>query len=285
MACDPSRMAIDPGTEPAPLDSAAAVCEGTSTKTSTRAKRLLALLLFSSLAAVAQQQSKPRDRYYARAVYTKWNPGKRSEGLAFVNDVVQKAAKSWAEKHPGAVGQITMSRVLPGGSEISHDRLRLTIYSTPPDLGGADNPGAAPYVESTGMPQAEFVAKLGTLYETVRTEVWQSVIRHGSIRLGDYVRVSWYKVDSGYMAPRLAYLRTWIDPMYAELANRGYPRRAMESWQILFAREEEPSFTGVTAYPDSAALYAPIGFKRLLVVFESSHTQVICKTPHSMEES
>lgn len=119
----------------------------------------IACVLAFSAPVLAQQGGAPQ-RHYARAYYTKWKPGMQNEGQAFLKDVPYKASLNWLKSEPSAVGQITMSRVLPGGSEISHDRLRLVVISAPPGLSGRGSPGSPQYVESLGMSHAAYTAKL-----------------------------------------------------------------------------------------------------------------------------
>lgn len=220
-------------------------------------KRRTILLLAAASAAFSQQTA--GQQYYARAYYTKWKPGKAVEGQAFLKDIPYKASLEWLKQDPGAAGQITMSRVVPGGSDTGHDRLRLVITTTPPDLGGAGlTPGSPQFVQAVGMPPADYSAKLRSLFETVRYEIWTNTYHHGSIRQGDFVQVTWSKVTSNKRTALLDYQHTWESGMRAGVVKRGVTR-AQESWQVRFAAEDEPSITHVVVYPSSDAAYRSFG--------------------------
>ena len=103
-----------------------------------------------SLAALLATAMLAQDAY-VKAFYIKWKPGKAQEGQRYVKDVVQKNALEWAKTDPQAIGQVTMTRVLPGGHEIPYDRLRLVFTSAPPDLGGNAGPGTRNTPEVTQM--------------------------------------------------------------------------------------------------------------------------------------
>lgn len=211
-------------------------------------QQVIAIALFAAFSAGAQQP----ERYYARAYYTKWKPGKQTEVQSFIKDVPLKAMQIMVKKEPEVVGQITMSRVLPGGNEINHDRLRIQVLSKPPDFGAI--PALTAAVESTGMSYADYSAKLRSFYDTVRTEIWQSIYRHGSIREGDYVRVSWHKYPAADASAGLNHLRTWSSGMSAELVKRG-SLQATETWNLLHTADQ-PTRMSVIVYKDAASLYA-----------------------------
>lgn len=219
-------------------------------------------------ATVALAQQPAPQTYYARAIYTKWKPGKAAEGQAFIKDVPYKASLNWLKGDPGAAGQITMSRVLPAGNEISHDRVRLVITSTPPELSGGFQPGSPQFVEPTGMKQADYSAKLGSLFDNVRSEIWSSAYRHGSIQQGDYVRVTWSKVPAERRAARTDLARTWESAMRAEVVKSGVVR-ASEAWTVRFGAEDQPYAVGITAWPDSASAYK--GFGNRQAAFLKAH--------------
>ncbi|MBM3727448.1 MAG: hypothetical protein FJW40_18750 [Acidobacteria bacterium] len=229
--------------------------------------RRIAVLIVAAAAAAAAQQQTP-EYHYARAYYTKWKPGMRAEGMAFIKGVPSQAARNWLEKQPGAVGQVTMSRVLPGGPEPGPDRLRLVIYSKPPNLDGSDAPGAPAFVEGTGMTPAEYSAKLGSYIENVRSEIWRSVYRHGSFQQGDYVRVTLLKVPSNHFQKAVEYRRTWASAMMAEVVGRGVIR-GQETWSTRLPAEEQPSLMNITVYPNSDATYK--GFGNQQDVFLKAH--------------
>lgn len=216
------------------------------------------LLFAAACAAFGQQPAVGASPHYARAYYTKWKPGKAAEGQTFLKDIPYKGALEWLKGDPAAVGQVTMSRVVPGGSEIGHDRLRLVITSAPPALAGGLAPGSPQFVQAAGMAPAEYSAKLRSLFETVRTEIWTNTYRHGSIRQGDFVAVTWTKVSSDKRSALLDYQQTWESGMRAGVVKRGVTR-AQESWQIRFAAEDEPSITHVVVYPSSDAAYRSFG--------------------------
>ena len=184
---------------------------------------------------------------YVKAFYIKWKPGKAQEGQRYVKDVVQKNALEWAKTDPQAIGQVTMTRVLPGGHEIPYDRLRLVFTSAPPDLGGNAGPGTRNTPEVTQM--------LGTLMDTVKTEIWQSVYRHGSIQQGDYVTVVMSTQPVGKLSAHRQYLRNWEGPMRAQIVKDG-PVRDAEAWALRFVSAGYPyRFLELITYPDSDSAY------------------------------
>ena len=125
--------------------------------------KLTILALLTATAVLAQDA-------YTRAIYTKWKPGMRDQGQQFIKDVAYKASLNWVKSDPKALGQVTMSRVMPAGNEINYDRLRLIVTNAPPDLAGTPN-----NLDGIAMTPAEYSAKLASFMDTVRTEIWQSV--------------------------------------------------------------------------------------------------------------
>lgn len=232
-------------------------CPGRETEVMKRRSFTIACALAFSGPVLAQQGGAPQ-RYYARAYYTKWKPGMQAEGQAFLKDVPYKASLNWLKSEPSAVGQITMSRVLPGGSEISHDRLRLVVMSAPPDLSGRGSPGGAQHVESLGMSHAAYTAKLGSLMDNIRSEIWRSVYRHGSIQAGDYVRVLQFRVPGEMRPARLALLQNWESAMRAQIVKSGVTR-AMESWTVWNGAEEDAYSVSLAVYPDSESAFKSFG--------------------------
>ncbi len=229
-------------------------------------RRIFTIILLASLAAAAQETQ----RHYARAYYTKWKPGMAAEGQAFLKDVAAKAARSWVQGDPSAIGQITMLRLLPGGSGVDHDRLRLTITNRPPDPDFVReiSPGSPKFVEAAGMKPADYQAKIRTFFDTVRTEVWSNEIRYGSIKEGDYVRVAWIKVPSAKRTARADYYRAWENAVWAEAVKQGTVR-AIERWTVLFAASEEPSSVSFGAFPDVASFYKGLGNRQ--EIFRKAH--------------
>lgn len=194
-------------------------------------------------------------RHYARAYYTKWKPGMAAEGQAFLKGVPHKAALEWLKVDPSAVGEVRMTRLLPGGAEVGHDRLRLLITTTPPPLPFTGvSPGTSRFVEAAGMKPAEYAAKMGSLVESIRTEIWRSAYRHGSIREGQIVSIRRYILPEHKRPARRAVNRDWDNAMYAETVKSG-GLRASEGWEVLFAAEDEPAFAYLAVYPDAESLY------------------------------
>ena len=227
--------------------------------------RLISTAVLIAAAAAAQQ---PPQRFYARAIYTKWKPGMQAEGQTFLKGVPSKAALNWVKAESGAVGQLTMSRVLPGGGEIPYDRLRLVITSEPPDLGGARQPTGA-YLEGTGMQPADYAAKLRSMMDVVKTEIWESVFRLGSVKAGDYVVVALSKPPAGKTADKLRHLRDWESAMGAEIVKSGRTT-GMDAWQVRFANGDYPyTFASLVVYPDSESVYKGLGSRQ--EVFHKAH--------------
>ncbi len=183
-------------------------------------------------------------------------------------DVPNKAALNWLKAEPSAAGQITMSRVLPGGGEIPYDRLRLVITTVPPDLGGARVPGPA-YLEGAGMSPADYTAKLRSMMDVVKTEVWESAFRVGSVKPGDYVTLILTKPPAGKTADNLRYLRDWQSAMYAEIVKNG-PATGIDAWQLRFVTGDYPyTFVTLIANPDSDSAYK--GLPSRLEIFNKAH--------------
>lgn len=207
------------------------------------------ILLVASMATAMLAQDA-----YVKAYYTKWKPGKAPEGQRYVKDVVQKNALEWAKTDPQAIGQVTMTRVLPGGNEIPYDRLRLVFTSAPPDLGGNAGPGTRNTPEINQM--------LGTLMDGVKTEIWQSVYRHGSLQQGDYVTVLMSTQPAGKLIAHREYLRNWEGPMRTQIVKDG-PARGAEAWALRFAGTGYPyQYVELIAYPDSHAAFKPWGSRQ-----------------------
>lgn len=215
------------------------------------------LISFALLASTASAQD-----IYLRAIYTQWKPGMQQEGQRFITDVASKTAVNWLKADADAVGQVTMSRVLPGGNEIAYDRLRLVMTNKPPTLGGGGQPGS--YLEGTGLTPAEFTGKLNSFMTTVRTEIWQSIYRHGSIKQGDFVQVRMMDPPAGKTAAFLDYTKNYESAMRAQIVKDG-PATGMEMWRLRLVPEEAAdNFVGLVVYPNSEAVYKSFGNREAL---------------------
>jgi hypothetical protein len=94
--------------------------------------------------------------------------------------------------------------------------------------------------------------------DNVVSEIWTSAYRHGSIRAGDYVRVTRYRIPSEMLPTRAGFHREWGSAMAAEVIRSGR-RRAMEIWDVPFRSEDGVSSVNLMAYPDSEAVYGTLG--------------------------
>ena len=220
------------------------------------------LISFALLASTAGAQDA-----YLRAIYTQWKPGMQQEGQRFISEVATKTAHNWAKADPNAIGQVTMSRVLPGGNEIAYDRLRLVITNKPPELAGGVQPGS--FLDGTGLTQAEYIGKLSSFMTTVRTEIWRSVYRHGSIKQGDFVQVRMMDPPAGKTTAFLDYTRNYESAMRAQIVKDG-PPSGMEMWQLQLVPEEAPyNFVNLAVYPNSEAAFKGWGNRE--AAFHKAH--------------
>ena len=211
----------------------------------TKSKILILLALAVSTA--------PAQDTYARAFYLKWKPGMIDEGQKFIKDVALKVAGNWATMDPNFVGQVTMSRVFPTEHETGYDRLRILITSKPPDL--ASSAVSVQYLQGIGMTPEAYAQKLGSFMETIKSEIWQSVYRHGSIKTGDFVELRFQDPPTGKGAEYQSYLRDWESAMRAGIVKAG-PAKGMEAWRLQLTPDAASyNFVNLIVYPDSSSIF------------------------------
>ena len=208
--------------------------------------KTILMLLALAIPAAAQDM-------YARALYTKWKPGMREEGQLFIKNVAMKVAANQAKADPAFLGQVTMSRVHPSAAETGIDRLRLVITSTPPNLGATGTPAA--WLDGTGLTPAQYSAKLASYMDSVKTEIWRSVFRYGSLQQGDFVTVSMADTPAGRTAEHLSYIRDYESAMRAQLVKDG-AKKGLEGWRVLLAATAaDYDYVALTVNTDSDSVF------------------------------
>lgn len=209
-------------------------------------------LTFAALAALLPGQTKPETQY-VQAYYTKWNPGMAEEGRQFLSTVANKYATARTKADPAYLGQVRLYRVFPAGGEAGHDILRLVFRATPPDF--AATSASAAYLASTGLTPDEYRRKINAINTTVKTEIWTSVFRHGTIHEGDFFRVSFADPPQADTAEYTAFQRDYSSGMSEEIVRRGV-LQAWDQWRLLFTPNAAPyNFVSYTVHKDAASLY------------------------------
>jgi hypothetical protein len=224
--------------------------------------RRLTLAAVSLIALTAAAQP-PRPATYASVSYSRWKPGKQEEGRRFMDEAARKMA---AVNVADLTGRAVLDRVFPGGQEAGHDRVTILFRNRPPQLG---SPMPQALQQALGMTAAEYNARLESLRDPVKQEIWTDVYRHGSFNAGDFVVFRYLDPTIGKAAEYLNHERDIENPMREELVKRG-TRKSQQLWQLRLTPEQAPyNIVNVSASPNSETLFEPMWNR--LELFQKVH--------------